>query len=78
VSGKDSLGNQTFVGGVAGQSENGDRGTWTAGNGKVYVQWQDGSTGEWSYRVGGLPGNRRLFLQDANQSKPDEWVEAGQ
>jgi len=76
-SGKDSLGNETFSGGIAGQSSDSDRGTWSAGEGKLYVQWQDGTLGEWSYRVDGAPGNRRLFLQSAGQNKPEEWVQAG-
>ena len=76
LSGRDSLGNETFSGGIAGQSGDADRGTWSAGEGKLYVQWQDGSLGEWSYRVGGMPGNRRLFLQSAGQGKPEEWVQA--
>ncbi|MDB6041123.1 MAG: hypothetical protein JWM99_4964 [Verrucomicrobiales bacterium] len=77
VSGRDYLGNETFSGGVAGQNGSSDRGFWSAGDGKLYVRWQDGSTGEWSYRLGGVPGNRRLFLQAADQKKPDEWVQAG-
>lgn len=77
VSGRDYLGNETFSGGVAGQTGSADRGFWSAGEGKLYVRWQDGSTGEWSYRLGGVPGNGRLFLQTADQKKPDEWVQAG-
>jgi hypothetical protein len=77
VKGRDSLGNDTFVGGVAGQSGDNNRGTWSAGDAKLFVTWQDGSSSAWSYRLGGTPGNRRLFLQGADQHKPDEWVEAG-
>ena len=77
VTGRDSLGNEKFSAGWAGQGENSSQGTWSAGDGKVYVRWQDGTLGEWAYRLSGAPGNRRLFLQAADQKKPDEWVEAG-
>jgi hypothetical protein len=76
VSGRDSLGNEKFSAGWAGQSANNGRGTWSAGGGKIYVCWQDGTLGEWSYHLGGVPGNRRLFLQAPGQKKSDEWVEA--
>lgn len=74
VSGKDYLGNETYWGGVAGTSSDRDRGTWTAGAGRLYVTWQNGSLSEWGYRMIGTPGARRLYLQ-GNSPKPDEWME---
>lgn len=70
--GRDSLGNQTFVGGVAGQSTNGDKGQWTAGNGKLYVLWDDGTTGTWDYEV--RQNNGKKLLLKGNQNQPDEWM----
>jgi hypothetical protein len=67
------LGNQTFVGGVASQSANGDRGQWTAGNGKLYVLWDDGTTGTWDYEVRNPGNGKKLFLK-GNQKEPDEWM----
>lgn len=75
LSSKDSLGNQTWTAGVAGTGGNADKGTWSAGGGKLFVMWQDGSLSEWGYAITGEPGNRRLFLK-GNKEKPDEWVEA--
>ncbi len=73
--GGDSLGNETWVGGVAGASGDSDTGAWSAGEGKLFIQWKDGSLASWDYRLGGVVGNRRLFLT-GNGKKPDEWVEA--
>jgi hypothetical protein len=72
--GRDSLGNQTFTGGFASQrgNGNGDRGQWTAGGGKLYVLWDDGTTGTWDYEVKQANG-KKLFLTGAN-NKPDEWM----
>jgi hypothetical protein len=49
--------------------------TWSAGNGKLYISWQNGSLSEWDYTLTGQPGGRRLLLQGNNQTKPDEWME---
>lgn len=73
--GGDSLGNETWVGGLAGVGQDADTGTWSAGDGKLFIQWKDGSVGSWDYKLGGVPGNRRLFLTGKGP-KPDEWVEA--
>jgi hypothetical protein len=75
VKGRDSQGNETFYGGVAGNKGDADRGTWSAGDGKLYVMWQDGTLGEWTYQVQGVRGNRKLLLLSGNQSKPEEWME---
>ncbi len=75
VSGRDSLGSQTWTAGVAGTGGDADKGTWSAGGGKLFVMWQDGSLSEWGYTITGASGNRRLFLK-GNKEKPDEWVEA--
>lgn len=73
--GRDSLGNQTFTGGFVSQrgNGNGDRGQWTAGDGKLYVLWDDGTTGTWDYEVKQAANGKRLFLTGAN-NKPDEWM----
>ena len=73
--GTNALGETTWTGGVAGRDTSGvSRGQWSAAGGALYVLWNDGSTGEWSYEVTGAPGNRRLFLK-GSRPKPDEWVE---
>ena len=73
--GRDSLGNQTFTGGFVSQrgNGNGDRGQWTAGGGKLYVLWDDGTTGSWDYEVKQAANGKRLFLTGAS-NKPDEWM----
>lgn len=74
-SGRNSLGETTWTGGVAGQNKSGGkRGQWSAGNGSLHVLWDDGSVSAWDYQVGGAPGNRRLNLKGSG-AKPDEWVE---
>jgi hypothetical protein len=78
VRGTDSLGNETWNAGVAGTSGDRDRGTWSAGNGKLYVVWQNGSLSEWSYTLTGQPGGRQLLLKNSTQQKPDEWMEQTQ
>lgn len=73
VSGRDSLGNQTFVAGIAGQGDNGDRGQWTASNGQLYVLWDDGTTGTWGYEVRPAGNGNRLFLKGSGK-QADEWM----
>lgn len=73
VQGRDSLGNQTFTGGFAGQNANGDKGQWTAGKGKLFVLWDDGTTGTWDYEVRNAANGKRLFLK-GNQKQADEWM----
>ena len=73
--GTNSLGENTWTGGVAGQSGGGvDRGQWSAANGELYVLWSNGNSSKWNYQVTGVPGNRRLLLKGA-QGQPNEWVE---
>ena len=61
--------------GHAAVSGDNDRGTWSAGNGKLYVIWQNGSLSEWAYTVSGQSGARKLLLKGDHQPKPDEWME---
>jgi hypothetical protein len=75
VRGSDSLGNQTYSAGTVGTSGSNDRGTWSAGGGKLYVMWQDGSLSEWAFTLSGAPGSRKLLLKSGDQQKPDEWME---
>ena len=76
--GKDTGGNETWTADYAGVGGDSDRGTWSAGNGKLYAMWQDGSLSEWRYRVTGQAGGRRLLLKASNQQQPDEWMEQTQ
>ena len=39
-----------------------------------HVLWGDGSTGTWTYQMGGVPGNKRLFLK-VQKKAADEWVQ---
>ncbi len=73
--GRDSGGNETWRGGHIGVGTDSDRGTWSAGSGKLYVMWQNGSLSEWVYTVSGSTGSRRLLLKTGSQQKPDEWME---
>jgi hypothetical protein len=73
--GSDSLGSETWTAGMAGTGGDSDRGTWSAGGGKLYIMWQNGSLSEWTYNVSGQPGGRRLLLKGGDQAKPDEWME---
>lgn len=75
LKGRDSGGNETWTAGYAGVGGDNDRWTWSAGNGKLYVMWQNGSLSEWDYNVSGQPAGRRLLLKGSNQQKPDEWME---
>jgi hypothetical protein len=78
VQGRDSAGNETWRAGIAGVGEGSDCGTWSAGNGKLYILWQNGSLSEWGYSVSGQVGDRRLRLKGSNQQEPDEWIEQPQ
>lgn len=62
-------------GGFVGQNAGGRVGTWTAGDGMLYVQWADGASAVWRYQLDGAPGNRRLLLFADGQQKPMEWTE---
>lgn len=39
-----------------------------------HVLWEDGSTGTWTYQLGGLPGIKRLLL-NGQKGAADEWVQ---
>lgn len=73
-SGRNQLGEQTWAGGVAGTNQDADQGTWSAGDGQLFILWGDGSVGSWDYTVSGVPGARKLLLK-GNKSQPDEWME---
>ncbi|MBM3880933.1 MAG: hypothetical protein FJ387_14640 [Verrucomicrobia bacterium] len=75
IRGRDSGGNESWTAGYASVGGDSDQGTWSAGNGKLYVMWQNGSLSEWAYSVSGQPGGPRLLLKGHNQAKPDEWME---
>jgi hypothetical protein len=75
-SGKDSGGAETFRGGVSGGKSGGSRGRWSAGGGKIYIQWEDGSTEAYEYVVRGGRGARRVNSRPVGSSaKPQEWAE---
>jgi hypothetical protein len=76
--GTDSLGNETWTAGTTGSGRDRDQGTWSAGNGKLYAMWRDGSLSEWSYTITGQTGGRRLMLKSGGQQQPDEWMEQTQ
>jgi hypothetical protein len=78
VRGRDSGGNDTWTAGVAGMGGDSDRGTWSAGNGKLYIMWQNGSLSEWAYSISGQTGGRKLLLKGNHQLEPDEWMEQSQ
>lgn len=73
--GKDGLGNTAWTAGYGAQSSDGRTGTWTAGDGMIWIQWQDGSGLRWQYQVGGPPGGRRLMVQAPGAREPMEWNE---
>jgi hypothetical protein len=74
-SGKDMYGDTTWTAGYAKQSGGGRAGTWTAGDGMLYVQWADGPMMAWRYQLQGPPGNRQLLLYAPGEAKPIEWRE---
>ena len=73
--GKDGLGNTAWTAGYGSQSNDGRTGTWTAGDGMLYVQWSDGASAAWQYQLGGAPGSRRLVLLAPGAREPIEWTE---
>ncbi|HEY3332640.1 MAG TPA: hypothetical protein VGK19_21595 [Capsulimonadaceae bacterium] len=75
VSGKDSGGNQTFVGGVNGQSSGDDHGKWSAGGGKLYLQYADGTTAAYEYVVASNGTRRQVNTRSIGATgKYDEWM----
>lgn len=75
VSGKDMYGNLEYGAGWAGQGGNQRHGTWTAGNGMLYIQWSDGESAALQYGVQGFPGSRRLILVVPGTNRRFEWNE---
>ena len=73
--GKDGHGDVAWNAGYASQSGDGRSGTWSAGDGMLFVQWSDGSGAAWHYQLQGAQGNRRLVLVAPGDSKPTEWTE---
>jgi hypothetical protein len=65
----------SYHGGYVGETSGGRVGTWTAGDGVLYVRWSDGAALAWRYQVDGAPGNRRLLLFVDGDRKPMEWTE---
>ncbi|MBI5513016.1 MAG: hypothetical protein HY909_04565 [Deltaproteobacteria bacterium] len=72
--GKDGVGDTTWTAGYAAQDHGGREGTWTAGDGVLYIQWSDGATAAWQYQLQGAPGARTLLLLVPGE-KPLEWTE---
>lgn len=52
----------------------GTHGRWGTGNSKLYLIWNDGSYGEYTYYVQGTPGSRQMLLTPANGNK-ELWEE---
>lgn len=73
--GKDGAGNTAWTAGYGAQSSDGRTGTWTAGDGMIYIQWQDGTGLSWQYQLSGNPGSRRLMVQAPGAREPLEWNE---
>jgi hypothetical protein len=73
-SGRNQLGEQTWNQTIGGVNQDADQGTWSAGDGQLFILWGDGSTGTWDYTVSGTPGTRKLLLK-GNKPQPDEWME---
>jgi hypothetical protein len=55
--------------------EGGKVGTWTSGDGVLFLQWIDGSSAGAQYQVEGRPGGRRLTLLFIGERSPMEWSE---
>ena len=68
---KDSGGNETAHGSVAGQSGNVVKGKWSAGDGRLYVFLEDGSFLSWRYSIKDQNGNKIMTLE--GDGKPEEW-----
>jgi hypothetical protein len=75
VSVKDSGGNETANAGWAGDRTTGDKGKWSAGGGKIYLQWDDGSASAYEYSVSGGPGGRKVIARAGQGAKAVEWME---
>jgi hypothetical protein len=73
LSGKDSLGNQTWTGWVNSRSGSGYKGTWTADGTTLTLNFEDGSSENFDYRFEqqGTAFVIKLFGDDKN--KPMEW-----
>lgn len=61
--------------GWAGQGQEQRRGTWTAGDGTLFMRWNDGTSAAFQYQVSGVPGARRVLLVAPGMDKPLEWNE---
>lgn len=71
---KDSLGEVTSKGAAASKRGSGAKGTWAAGEGKLYLTHDDGTYVAVKYTVKGEKGNRVLYI-DSGSAKPQEWTE---
>jgi hypothetical protein len=75
LKGRDSQGATTFTAGMAGQRGTRRMGTWSAGDGRLYLIWADGTSTTGQYQVSGPPGDRRVTLLAPGAAKPIEWTE---
>jgi hypothetical protein len=64
-----------YFGGYVGNTSSGRVGTWSAGDGMLFVRWTDGASAAWRYRIEGPPGQRRLLLFAQGATDPVEWTE---
>ena len=71
-----SGGVRDYLGGYASQRSDGRSGSWSAGDGMLFVSWSDGQQSAWRYQLSGLPGSRHLTLHEVSGGgKPMEWSE---
>ncbi|MEK9137531.1 MAG: hypothetical protein AAB393_10445, partial [Bacteroidota bacterium] len=54
----------------------GEHGRWSAGDGKLYLMWDDGSYAEHGYYIEGQPGSQKMLLKPTNGSKDQLWEQA--
>jgi hypothetical protein len=71
---KNSLGEVTSSATAVGNRGDGAKGTWAAGDGKLYLNHDDGTYVALKYQIKGQKGNRFLYI-DAGGKKPQEWSE---
>lgn len=69
---KDSGGDKTAYGSVAGQSGSAVKGKWSAGDGRLFLSFDSGSFVSFKYSFKDQGGNKWLLL-DSGDGKPDEW-----
>jgi len=77
LSGKDSLGNQTWTGWVNSRSGSGYRGTWVADGKSLTLNFEDGTSEEFDYTFEQQGTAFVLKLIGSNPNKPMEWSKIG-